>query len=459
MHGGFVFGVAVIFIYTMTEALKYFTNKLKLPFPIGQALSEKPLLLFLSVSLLSIIFSYINPNTNSAVIFTMESHTSTKWLFTGIREYKSLLEDTKYPYGLKLSNISFWIILGITCILIALNLMRKKFIDITNIALVFFSSVAAITSVRYIPFFIAMAIPLTKDYRFFIKDTFFLQRLNKSLVTSIFFSLVLIFAIGFGLKDYKNMFTVKVHSFYPEKAIRFLLDNHIDANMFNSINKGSYLMWRLYPQYRVFQDTRYLSLEIVLEGIMIRNALHDFVQPAKLVLVRAMSGLVPEKLGKIKISVEDHFGESDNSKPLWKSLFKKYNIDLIVHEATADHTGEIFPLTLRLFKDDEWVLIYLDGSVQIFVRNKEKYSEIINKFKKPKELIYDEIILETARLVKRKTTFSTAYSSLAFALMMKGKEEDAKKMIDAALDLEKKDLVALFCNAYLALKEKSNKKP
>ena len=41
--------------------------------------------------------------------------------------------------------------------------------------------------------------------------------------------------------------------------------------------------------------------------------------------------------------------------------------------------------------------------------------------------------------------------------MMKGKEDDAKKMIDAALELDKADLVANFCNAYFALREKNNK--
>jgi hypothetical protein len=135
----------------------------------------------------------------------------------------------------------------------------------------------------------------------------------------------------------------------------------------------------------------------------------------------------------------------------------KYNIDLIVHEATADFTGDIYILTLRLLKDDDWVLIYLDGIMQIFIRNDKKYSDIINKYKKPKELVYDEIMLETAYLVKKKITRSAAYSSLAFSLIMKGKEEDAKKMIDAALALNKKDLVVHFCNAYLALKEKDRK--
>jgi hypothetical protein len=456
MHGGFIFGLAVIVIYTMSEALKFFANKIKPGVPVGQPLSEKRILLLLLAGLFAILFSYINPNTNGALSITIESHTNSKWLVSAIREYMSPLEEARFPYVVKVSNISFWILFGITCILISLHTLRKKFIDITTIALVFFSSFAALTSVRYIPFFVAMAIPLTRDYRFF-KDTAFLRGFTMSPIMPIIFSLFFIFAIGFGLKDYKNMFQFKVQSLYPERAARFLLDNQINAHMFNSNNRGSYLLWRLYPYYRVFQDTRYISLETTVESDIIKHAMNNISQSGVHALASALSDLVPPSLGKIEISVEGHLGNADNTKLLWKELFKKYNIDLIVHEATSDLTGVIFPLTLRLVKDDEWVLIYLDGSVQIFVRNNEKYSEIIEKFKKPKELIYDEIILETARLVKRKTTFSTPYSSLALALTMKGEEKDAKKMIDAALELDKKDLVANFCNAYLALRQKGSK--
>ncbi len=38
---------------------------------------------------------------------------------------------------------------------------------------------------------------------------------------------------------------------------------------------------------------------------------------------------------------------------------------------------------------------------------------------------------------------------------MKEEYKDAKKMIEAALALDEKDIVANFCNAYLALKQKA----
>ncbi|MGQ9571081.1 MAG: hypothetical protein ACUVUQ_09640 [Thermodesulfovibrionales bacterium] len=455
MHGGFVFGLAVIVIYTISETLKFFLKKIKPNFPIGQTLTEKSVLMLLLAGLLAIAFSYINPNTNGLLIATIESHTSTKWLYSSIREYMSPVEETRFPHGIKIANISFWILFGFICTLIALNIVRTRAINITTFALIFFSSVAALTSMRYIPFFIALAMPLTKDFRFF-KEPVFLRHLTK-LAISIFLSLFLIFAIGFGLKDYKNMFKFKVHRFYPAGAARFLLDNHIDANMFNSNNKGSYLLWKLYPNYRVFQDTRYISLEATIDGIAIRQALDDYNQPTGLALESALSALVPKDLGKIDISTKAPLNNSKNNKPLWKKLLEQYDINLIVHETTADYNSEIFPLILRLLKDNEWVLIYADGVMLIFVKNDEKYSEIIKRFKKPKELIYDEIILEAALSVKNKITFPTPYSSLAFALMMKGKDEDAKKMIDAALALDKKDMVANFCTAYLALKQKNSK--
>lgn len=453
MHAGFVFGLVIILIYTLLEALKFFVKKIKPAFPIGQPLLEKSVLMLLLAGLLAVIFSYINPDFNGQLLAAFESHTNSKWLYYSIREYMSPVEDAGYPYGLKIVKASFWVLFGFICILISLNIVRTKSINITIFALILFSSVAAFTSLRYVPFFMAVALPLSKNYRFF-NDATFLRRLTRQPVILILFSIFFVLAISTGLKDYKNIFVMGRHNFYPEGAANFLLKNHIDSKIFNSSNRGSYLIWRLYPNYRVFQDTRYISLEATLEGSAISYALHDPLQSGDSALGSALSAMVPKELGKIKISATDTIDNPKNDKPLWKRLLKQYNIDLIVHEATADYIGQIYPLTLRLLKDDEWVLIYLDGIMQIFIRNDEKYSDIIKKFKKPKELIYDEIILETAPKVKKKITFSTPLSSLGFALMMKGIEEDAKKMIEAALELDKKDLVAHFCNAYLALKQK-----
>ncbi|MBM4140385.1 MAG: hypothetical protein FJ242_02670 [Nitrospira sp.] len=458
MHAGFVFGLVVILIYTMSETIKFFLKKIKSDLPIGQPLTAKSVLMLLLTGLSAIIFSYINPDFNGQLLATFESHTYAKWLYYGVREYMSPVEETRFPFKVAIANISFWVLFGFISILIVLNIIRSKSINITTVILFFFSSVAAFTSVRYIPFFIALAIPLSKDYRFFkVKDETFLRRFKDTPFLFILFSIFFVFAIGVGFKDYKNLFTMGMHRFYPEKAANFLLSNQIDAKMFNSNNRGSYLIWKLYPHYRVFQDTRYISIEATIDGIAIRHALDHPAQTFNLALGSALSDLVPQELGKIQIFSEKPFSNTGEHKPFWKKLLDQYKIDLIVHEATADYTGILFPLTLRLLKDDEWVLIHLDGIMQIFIRNDEKYSEIIERFKKPKEFIYDEIIIETAPLVKSKITFSTPYSSLALALVMKEKDEDAKKMIEAALELDRKDLVANFCNAYLALKQKQSK--
>ncbi len=455
MHGGFVFGIAIILISTLSEALKYFVNK---PNLIGQPLKKKAALIFFVVALLAISFSYINPNTNGALLITLESHANTRWLYEVNREYISPAQEMSVYYGIRTSVIAFFFILGFVSIVTCLHMARTKSVDITIFALIFFSAVAAFTAVRYIPFFIAVALPLSKGYRF-LNDKNFLRGLRKSSIVFVLFLIFFVLAVGFGLKDRNNMFKIGHPLHYPGGAANFLLSNRVGGNIFNQHNKGSYLIWKLYPYYKVFNDTRFISLEAVYDTDAIAYTLEDYRQPLNLSLANALSALVPEELGKISIASINFVDKLKDNKPLWKRLLDRYKIDFIVHEACADYTWGIYPLTLRLLKEDEWVLVYYDGTMQIFVRNKEKYSKVIKKFKLPKELIYDEIILETTPVVRQKVPIAAPYSSLAFALMMKEDYEDAKKMIDAALELDKKDLMAHFCNAYLALKQKAGEKP
>lgn len=455
MHAGFIFGIAVILIYSFSEAIKFFVNK---PDIIGRPLPGKAISLFLLMILIAVIFSYMNPITNNQLLTTLESHTDANWLYKENREYMSPIEEMGAYYAAGVPAVTFFVLFGFVSIIVVLNIVRRKSVDLTTLALIVFSSVAAFTAVRYIPFFVAIAIPLSKDCRFFM-DTNFSGRLKKSVIISGIFLAFFIFAIGFGLKDWRNMFKFGPSIIYPEGAANFLLNNRLEAHMFNQHNRGSYLIWRLYPYYKVFNDSRFISLEAVIDTDVINYTLEDYEQPNAVGFANTLSAMVPEESGRIELSVLGFSNKSAGKKPLWKKLLDRYNIDLIVHEACTDFTKEIYPLTLRLIKDDEWVLIYLDGTMQIFVRNREKYSNIIKKFKLPKEFIYDEIILETLPLVSKGVPISTPYSSLAFALMMKGKDETAKKMIDAALELDKNDLVANFCDAYLALKQKSLNKP
>jgi len=460
MHGGFVFGLAILFIYSMTETLKFYVAKSRLRLPIGSPLPVKSLLLMLSVCFLGILFSYINPNGNEALIFTVESSTTSQWAVSGVREYMTPLAEARAPYGFKVSNAAFWVLLGFVCISFALSIIRERSADITKLALAAFASLAALTAVRYIPLFILTALPLVKDQKILkgFQDKSFFRMLNKPFLLPTVIIIVCIAAITLRLSDQGNMFKWRAQRFYPEKAATFLLENPFDGNIFNSYNRGNYLIWRLYPRYRVFQDSRFLGPERTLQAHAIGAALYNPSQTLKQTLGSALRDVMPAEFGKIEITGQNGSRYFEYGKPLWKSLLDKYNIDLVVHEATNDYDGSIYPITIRMLNDDDWILIYLDGYVQIFLRNDKEYDNLIKKFGKPKNLIYDEIILETSRLVRSRSTYPFPYSSLAFALLMTGKEEDAKTMINAAMDLDKRDLVANFCDAYLALKQEYRSK-
>lgn len=449
MHAGFVFGIAVICIYTFAEALKYFVSKPSLGLPI----KEKPVLILSVAALAAVLLSYVNPAFNEQILTTIESHTSQDYvnmIYGTNREYISPVREMSVDYGNRQATILYFCLFGFVSIISLLNVARTRSADITVFALLVFSSIASLTAVRYIPFFIATALPLSRHYSFF-EDSALPNKFKKNYLAYILLATFYVFSIIYGLKDHSRILSYD-RSYYPEDAATFLLENRIESNIFNQFNKGSYLLWRLYPHYRLFNDTRFISLDAVKDTDMIANAVEYSGQPFNISMAMALSDLVPDNFGRLDIASESSVAPQ-NVLPAWKKLLKHYNIDLIVHEACNQFTKEIYPLTLRLLKDDEWTLIYLDGKMLIFVRNKEKYSGIIKKYKIQKELIYDEIIFETEYLVSKGPTISAPYSSIAFAFLMKGEDEIAKKMIDAALALNDNDLMAHFGMAYLALKQ------
>lgn len=449
MHAGFVFGIAVIVIYTLAEALKYFVNK---PFW-GSPLKTKAVLLLSVITLASVLLAYVNPAFNEQILTTIESHANQDYVNTiyGLnREYISPMREMSIFFGNRISATLFFCLFGFVSIISLLNVARTRAADITVFSLIVFSSIAALTAVRYIPFFIATAFPLSRHYSFF-ENSALNDKFKKKYLIYIPLAAFYVFAIVYGLKDHSRLLSYD-RSDYPEAAANFLLENRIESNIFNQFNKGSYLLWRLYPNYRLFNDTRFIDLDAVKDTDAIANAVEYSGQPFDISLTMALSDLVPENLGKIRIVSESKVAHK-NIKPLWKKLLEKYNIDLIVHEACGQYQKEMYPLTLRLIKDDEWTLIYLDGKMLIFARNTEKNLGIVKKYRLPKELIYDEIILETEHLVSSAPTISAPYSSLSLAFAMKGQDEKAKTMIDAALELNKDDLVAHFSMAFLALKQ------
>ncbi len=186
IHAGFVFGIVIIIICALAEALKLFINR---PDSIGQPLEKKSVLIFLIIVLSAILFSYINPIANNQILTTIESHSDANWLYRENREYISPMKEMSVHFGNRVSITIFFIIFGFVSIITVLNAIRKRSLDITALFLIIFSSIAAFTAVRYIPFFVAIVLPVSKDYKFFA-DEGFLGKFKNSVIP---FGLLLIF--------------------------------------------------------------------------------------------------------------------------------------------------------------------------------------------------------------------------------------------------------------------------
>jgi len=115
---------------------------------------------------------------------------------------------------------------------------------------------------------------------------------------------------------------------FPEKIIEGLKQHPIPGEMFNDIRYGGYLIWRLYPEKRVFIDTRLI------------------IRP-------------PRFFAEYLTLCDD--------PELFPQVARKFGVTQVILPSA------IFPMYLKLIKwlyqSDEWHLQYADGASVLFVKN------------------------------------------------------------------------------------------
>ena len=115
---------------------------------------------------------------------------------------------------------------------------------------------------------------------------------------------------------------------FPEKIVEHLKQTPVSGEMFNDIRYGGYLIWRFYPQKKVFIDTR----------LVIRS---------------------PQFFAEYLMLCDD--------PALFPQVARKFNVTQVILPSA------IFPLYFKLIKwlyqFDEWHLQYTDGTSVLFVKN------------------------------------------------------------------------------------------
>ena len=114
---------------------------------------------------------------------------------------------------------------------------------------------------------------------------------------------------------------------YPVAATTFLKKHHLPGGLYNSYDWGGYLMWRLFPAYKVFVDGR-------------SDSMRTF---------RAM-------------------GVVDDARPGWQGIFARYGINSVLTRTCYYDTGAPLNLVDNLVHSSAWALVYQDPVALVFVR-------------------------------------------------------------------------------------------
>ena len=109
--------------------------------------------------------------------------------------------------------------------------------------------------------------------------------------------------------------------------------------MYNDINWGGYLIWRLAPERKVFIDGRNLNENIHFKAIAVENAFEG----------------------------------------IWASILESYNVNYIIAPFRRPD-GSCPRVVNALLKDSNWTLIFFRSNSVIFIRNMPANEHIIKKY-------------------------------------------------------------------------------
>ncbi len=320
LHRGFMMGTALIALFGVSETVRLYLKR-------G---IDKPFLKGCLIMAVAISASFINPNTYKPYLELIVFQASALQQRTS--EYLS-------PVTLMLHRqylVSYWLYLTASAIVFGLSSRRM---DKTNLLIFVFLAALSLSAFRYIPFFVfvtapyvalylsdILKIPLPPNGRGEKKGTLYFAR-----PISVLAALLVIATFMFMLKSFDSTLGSALRHptmarRFPEKAASFIEEHHLPGRIFNHFNWGGYLIWRLYPERRVFIDGRALSLK----------AFSDYTEILW-------------------------------DKDKWKALLGYYGVRVIVMPRSNPLTGELYELINRLYEDPDWALVYSDDTAMVFL--------------------------------------------------------------------------------------------
>ncbi len=321
MHGGFVMGIALIFIFLIGE----FLNDRKSNF-------NKYILLTLVTTLFS---SLINPYGIKYITYIFEAFMLDR---IHVTEWQSAFFSKIYLHKYLKFKLFFFITIILFIISITKNIITKGFknfyndIDKTKCLILLFCILISLKALRCHVFFTycVLALCYCDFYNIFNKK---LPEIIDNAKEIILFILIAISAFS---HIHQNQFqNIVYEKDYPIYCVEFIKQNNLKGNIFAIFHTGSYIAYKLYPNNYVFMDGRY-------EEVYDNNIINE--------------------MGDVFLGLNEN------------DFFKKYHTDIVITEKT-------YPLYEKLKSNNNWFLAYESDEFGLYLPSKMKNKKFIQPTK------------------------------------------------------------------------------
>ncbi len=353
MHPSCIVGIALAGIFLTAEAGRFVFQR--------SQFSRKRLLTFLTATVLVVIATLISPRGIEAIIFPF-THTGKGLYMANIAEWQPLTFAHLTGYNLRYT----WgfCVLALACVVSFLYrlLHRNEKVELTEVLLFLVFLVMAIKRIRFTAEFSIVLAPvaatgiskIVNSISRKVKDGGGRQSQeqeseargagqHRPALTCLSVVCVLLLALVF----YVSIFKSTTYAFgaglkkrvFPVTAVNFLIENGIKGNMYNSLGYGGYLMWRMYPEHKVFIDGR--------NEVYSQDFYSDYL-------------------------------EAHTDSHIFQKVVRKYNIDWVILEYSRDYSRkERMP---HLASNPNWALVYFDRVAMVYARRGPVNRELINNY-------------------------------------------------------------------------------
>ena len=247
LHAGYFLGLAIIGIYIIGALAELLIAEFQKDEITAAPPTLHSILMLCGLLGACVLATLINPNGLQIIIYPFQTLSSPS-MQQFIQEWFS--PDFHQIIWQPLA----WFILA----LIGFGMLSKKTISPTNILLTLILGYAALRSMRNIPLFIIVAIPVLSDLVSSLVKIKFNDR-TPSRLLRIVVPILLVFVVLVTFVRFVQVVRQQASTeseFFPKAAVDWLVENKPKGNLFNTYGWGGYLIWRTYPEYHVYIDGR-----------------------------------------------------------------------------------------------------------------------------------------------------------------------------------------------------------